>query len=166
MSDGAHIGVNARRALDTILGGEPPPSAEEQASAREVEARLRALPLPGEGPGPWERVEAGEIEKDEAYALAADLLARAFLELADERPELLTTRLHYPDDYEIVDLRGKDRDEVDAMWQAFTERWPGADEWLGGASGFMVGWAFNAVRFLKHQPPAPNPALIEVELPR
>lgn len=48
------------------------------------------------------------------------------------------------------------------MYRAVTTRWPGFDEWLGGATGFMVGWAENAVRYVHSARPVPNPALLQI----
>jgi hypothetical protein len=45
------------------------------------------------------------------------------------------------------------------------ERWPDADEWWGGASGFQVGFAFNTARFIRGEPPVGNPAILEIGEP-
>lgn len=156
MSDGANLGITAKRALDTILGGDPQPSEAERTTREETRQRVLAAPLPGEGPSPWERAESGEITKDDGYSLCADSLAHAFLVLAETR------QLFYPDDGEIESLRGKPMDGCSAFWEAAKERWLNLDEWLGGASGFQVGFAHNTVRFILARPPTENPAIVEV----
>ena len=135
MTDGANLGVSARRALGTILGEKPQPSDEDRVSMKELEARIRSRPLPGEGTPPWK-----DEDTSDAYSKAAEILAHAYLVLADEDPDLLTK----------------------GMWDAFTARWPDGDDWIGGVSGFMEGWAFNAARSIKQLPPTPNPAIIEI----
>lgn len=167
MSDGANLGVSAGRALKTILGDEPQPSEQERATLDELEARIRTRSLPGDGTRPW---DGGN---DDAYSVAAESIAHAFLVLADERPELLTERRFY-DGTEMdangeenaqwwhQHMTGKEREPTEAIWAAFKERWPNGDDWIGGATGFMVGWAFNAVRTIKHIEPAQNPAIVEM----
>jgi hypothetical protein len=141
MSDGAHMGVKATRALGTILGGDDQPSEEERQSPQEVLARVLAAPLPGEGPPPYERDGAAE----EAYGMVADSIARCFLVLEGDDPGLL------------------DRPET-AAWDALTDRWPDADEWFRGATGFQVGFAFNTARYVTGRGPVGNPALVDVEV--
>jgi hypothetical protein len=172
MSDGANLGVDAQRALETILGGREEPGPEERVSIEEMEARIRAHPLPGQGTPPHETAEL-----DDAYNQATECIAHAFLVLADENPSLLTEQRYY-DGSEMDDsipasdatwwrenMAGKAKDPTDALWEAFRERWPDGDEWVGGSTGFMVGWAFNAVRTIKGLHPTQNPAIVEVPSP-
>lgn len=164
MSDGANLGVSAGRALGTVLGGEPEPGPDERVTMAELEKRIRSRPLPGEGDKPYE----SDSDDVDAYSIASEIIAHAFLVLADEDPTLLTRREVYTEDdfkhHEGEDwwqgLVGKPKDATDAIWQAFTQRWPKGNEWIGGASGFMVGWAFNATRSITGEPPAPNPAIL------
>lgn len=79
------------------------------------------------------------------YSDAADRIAKAFLLVSDADPALPI--------------------EADALWAAVKARWPNFNEWVGGASGFQIGWAANCVRWLKEQPPAENPALLEIREP-
>lgn len=164
MSDGANLGVDAGRALKTILGGEPEPAEAERVSMEALEKRIRSRALPGEGVKPWEAV--GE----DGYSVASEVIAHCFLVLADEDPSLLTRQEFYTEadfkHHEGEDwwqnLVGRPKEASEACWRAFTERWPNGDEWIGGATGFMVGWAFNAARSIKGQPPAPNPAIVTI----
>lgn len=137
MSDGAHQGVGASRALETILGGKEPPGQNEERTREQVLAQIMAAPTP-DGPPPWEAGSGGD-----AYNAAALAIARAFWTVRQEGAPL----------------------EMDALWEATKKKWPGFNNWLGGATGFQVGWAYNCVRWLEEQPPAPNPAILEVDEP-
>lgn len=132
--DGAHAGISAGRALGTILGGEPAPAgpAPERENAR-VWIMAAAEPMAESGP-------CSGLE-DSRYSDAANTIAKAMLLACT--PEQIADR--NADLYAIVEAR-----------------WPGFDSWLGGATGFMVGWATNTVRWLSELPPVPNPALITV----
>lgn len=79
--------------------------------------------------------------KPTTYGEAADTIARAYLALVDEGH---------------VDLLDPGAD----WWRAITLRWDGFDEWLGGATGYMVGFAGNVVRWLHERPREPNPAIV------
>lgn len=127
MSDGAHIGVSAERALETILGGKESPGPEEQQTREQVLARVMGAPLPGE-------------PKPSGYGQAADSIAHAFIKVLEDDPGLPLND--------------------DALWAAVKKRWPDFSEWQGGPSGFQVGWALNCVRWLKQEPPTPNPAIL------
>lgn len=162
-SDGADQGITAGRALGTILGGKPQPGDDEKQTTEQMEARIRAAPLPLDGEPIFQR------EDDDSYSLATDSLSHAFLILADEDPSILSQeRVYTEDDLKNADehtretLLGKPRDPSEAVWSAMQERWPGADDWIGGASGFMVGFAFNAARTIKGIQSAANPAIMTV----
>ena len=85
--------------------------------------RLEARPLPESETPPWDRLD-GEA----AYEAAAESAAHAFLVLADEQPDRV--------------------DDEEVLWQAFKDRWPTGNEWLGGLSGFQAEWARAIVRFV------------------
>lgn len=169
MSDGARFGVSAGRALKTVLGGDPPPGDDERDTMQEMEARIRSRPLPGEGKKPWQMEKDGEI--DDAYSYASEIIAHAFLVIADDWPEMLTERVKYTEEDLAKRYPGEDwwkqlvgtyQDPTTVMWDEFTKRWPDGDDWIGGASGFMVGWALNAARAIKNEPPVQNPAIVTV----
>lgn len=107
--------------------------------------RRRLRPDP---PGPWDLAD-----KDEGYDLSGRGLAHAFLILAEERPELLEV----PESADGWEAASNER-----LWEAFKERWPRGDEWLGGVTGFQFGWAHNAVRYALGAPPVGNPAIMTV----
>lgn len=123
--------------------------------------RLEALPMPLEGPSPWEtsvspeRLAAESNDPGAArYQLAAELTAKAMLVMADEDPSLLDI----PED--ITD--SWDRSDYSAAWDAAKEHWPGLDAWLGGITGNMFGWANQLVRWIHEKPPVGNPAIITI----
>lgn len=156
MSDGANKGVTAYRALGTILGGEPSPEGDELASKDEVRTRIEKAPDPCEGKPIWDR----ELEGNDAYSLAADCITRAFLHMVLEDQAVLYTEFYYDDEHEF--LAGKTRDTSDVLWERVMARWPEFDKWIGGASGFQVGFAYSTVRFLLDKPYVGNPAIVEL----
>lgn len=117
--------------------------------------RLSALPDPMVGRSPWDSATVGRGQ--EAYGRAAELAAKAMLIVADEDPTLLDIPEGVDDSW--------DRAYYDAAWRAAEARWPGLDEWLGGITGFMFGWANNTVRYIHGKPPVGNPALVTISLP-
>jgi len=128
--------------------------ADDKLTPQQWRERLEARPLPGDGPGPWEQYGSS----DEGYAAAGECLAHALLVLTDERPELLdVTAERERDDtgYEAADNR--------KLWDAFKERWPDGNDWLGGITGFQYGWAHNIVRYVKDAGPVGNPAIVTVK---
>lgn len=169
MSDGAHLGVTAGRALETILGGKESPGDDELNPSGEVERRVRAAPRPLEGQPIHER-DLG----DDAYSLATDAIAHAILLVLDDDPTLLDRELRYDEAFfeahphagweTKAALLGKPRDPTDALWDAVTGRWPEFDDWVGGATGFQVGFACNAARFARDRGPVSNPAIVEMAL--
>lgn len=165
MTDGANMGISAKRALDTILGGDPQPTEQEQSSPGRTAVRVMLAPTPLEGPGPWERADAGEIDRDAAYSLAADCIAKAFLICEHHDPGLLERdTLYGPENTDIEDLWGKSAGLDHAPSEAAKERFPGLDDWVGGASGFQVGFALNTARYVMGAPPAQNPAIITLDI--
>jgi hypothetical protein len=125
--DGAHQGISAKRALETILGGKRAPKKREEQTRAQVRERLAKAPAPGDA-------------SPDDYGDAADSIARAFLAVLADAPE--------------TPLDGT------SLWDGVKKKWPDFDEWVGGATGFQVGWAVNCVRWLSEEPQAPNPALV------
>lgn len=163
MGDGANIGVTAGRALNTILGGDDQPTEEEQATPEQVRERIMAAPDPMSGKPIFERKD----EVEDAYTLAADAITKAMLLCEKDDPGLLAREAEphtYPDDYSVPELRGKTfpTDNCDLAWDAIKSHWPDFDDWIGGATGFMVGFAYNTARYINKIPPTPNPALLTI----
>lgn len=166
MSDGSNLGVTAGRALRTILSGDPAPTEAEMSAPDAAEQRVRATPLPGDGPPIHER----GLDDDAAYSLVADTLAHAFIVLEEEDPGVLGRVLSYgdaPDSFTDPNrawwnenLKGRPQDANSAVWEAFLARWPNGSEWVGGASGFQVGFAYNLACVIKGEPLALNPAIV------
>ena len=87
---------------------------------------------------PWPGGKAPEMEMGaDAYDLASRCIAKAFLLLMKE---------------------GVTGD----LWDEMKAHWPDYEHAVGGASGFMVGWAENAARYVLGQPEKQNPALAEI----
>jgi hypothetical protein len=152
MNDGAHVGVGAKRALDTILGGDPSPTEEECETVEQMRERILAAPI-----------EA----KD--YDGAATACARLILEAWKKYPQLVEVpheNIYLKDEagnLVIVDdglvqlvpglhaaLKSLYRDRQEAL------------EILTGLTGFMWGWAVNAANRCLDLPPVANPALLEI----
>jgi hypothetical protein len=159
--DGSNMGLTAGRAMRAVLGGAQPTDKDRQ-TVEELATRIRQAPLPLEGEPPFER-------EGDGYSIAADSIAHAFLVLADEDPSVLEPAgvytdddLKHADEHTREVLLGVSKDPASGAWDAMSERWPGADDWLGGASGFMVGFAFNTARVVKGLAPGPNGAIIEI----
>jgi hypothetical protein len=95
-------------------------------------------------------------DKDNGYDMAARGLAHAFLVLCEQDPTLLAVPSAEGDP------TGYDAASNDRLWQAFKERWPDGDDWLGGTTGFQFGWAHNAVRYVLGAAAVGNPAIVTV----
>ena len=97
MADGAHLGVTARRALGTILGGEPPPKEAEQLAHEEFALHIRSTEHA------LEDVLKNEDDAD-AYSAASRWLAKRFLLLMEQgcKPDDLwdAFKNKWPDDEE------------------------------------------------------------------
>lgn len=136
MTDGSRMGITADRALQSVIGGKDDPIKEEQRSSNDLRKRIEETPLADSGKNPFE----GEVT-DEMYGQATDCIAHAML--------LTTTDEH------------KDSNESEA-WNRIKIRWPEFDIWIGGASGFMVGFAWNCVRYIHGWDEQDNPAMMYV----
>lgn len=118
----------------------------------EWRAHLEALPEPMAGSSPWKRIG---VKGEDTYQLVSELTAKAMLIVADEDPTLLDI----PDS--ITDSYGQA--SYDAAWLAAEARWPGLDDWLGGITGNVFGWANQVVRYIHDKPPVGNPAIVTIE---
>ena len=129
LADGAHLNVDADRALETILGDKPSPTKDERKSDTEFADWIRSAKSPD-----GEELDYGETSR---------YIAKLYL-MAMEN--------------------GCQGDEGWDVWPEILERWPGEAAKVEGSTGFMHGWAFNAARKVLNMPPAPNPALLEIEV--
>lgn len=151
-TDGAHLGVNAERALDTILGGKPSPAEDEQMDAETFRTWIKTA------------------DREDSYGETARLCARYLLEYLTAHPEDVTLPLD--DAYDYARMRaehGNDTPPLDqwlpyrtseGVWDKAAAENPRLTEM--DLTGFMVGWAFNAARRCIELPPAPNPALLTI----
>ena len=115
--DGANLGVNAEKSLNSVLSGEQPKKSDRR-TPEQMRVYIMSAP---------ESYEEGQ----KGYGEAALWLARQYLILLDEG--------YRGDLYDEVKRKqgGRDMD--------FT--------------GFMVGWAENAARYVKGKPEKANPAM-------
>jgi hypothetical protein len=122
----------------------------------EMRVMLEAVPL-FEGPKPWELVRnpidgSGPTPDGTiGYEMVGNAIGHAFLVLLDEDPDL--------------PLRIEKQRLIDRLWAGLKLRWPDADSWCGGATGFQVGWAVNAALYAHGSKlQVPNPAIVEIDV--
>jgi hypothetical protein len=140
MGDGTNLGIDAERALKTILGGEPSPGEAEQQTPEQVRARVEAA-------------------KPTSYSGATDCLTRAVLRLFAEREDTQV----WPTDpgYDTIDgkFQAVGPNLFDAAKGVAT---PDEAEAFDGCTGFMWGFAVNQARWILGQHPGANPAIVEL----
>lgn len=154
--DGAHLGVKADRALGTILGGEEQPTEEDRSTPAELLDEIREVNIAG----------------PHDYGSAALAMAKILLEAFERYPAL---REHPT---ENIYLRSDDGNLVfnskgglvclqHGLYDVLKDLHPDEDSperrLMSDLTGFMWGWAVNAVGFALGDPPKPNPAILEVE---
>ena len=81
-----------------------------------------------------------DMPKDNGYSEASRWLARRFLLLLETGCK------------------------ADDVWDTFKDKWPDDADEAGDMTGFMHGWALNAALHTLKLPPAPNPALLTIEV--
>lgn len=146
MTDGAHLGVSAHRAIETILGGEPSPSPDEQMTVSEFRAWIM---LPDQEP----------LDYSEAARREARIILGYFL--ADP------TRASLPGDT-VYDWEGDPDHGSKGMKREYATvglydvMEADGVEHEDGLSGFQWGWALNAARRCVELGPVPNPAIIDI----
>lgn len=157
--DGAHMGVDAERALGTILGGEPQPTEEERRSPDEMRAWILSAPTRAE-------FEARGPEIDYSYGERARVVARVILEQYLADPRLATLPMETEYDWDADPDRGAQGMKPEFVRQRSLSdvlRENGVyDEHIAGLgiTGFQWGWAVNAARFCVEIEPQPNPAIL------
>lgn len=143
------MGVGAERALQTILGGEDQPSADERTTPQQMAAYLLSA-----------------SSEAHSYDEGARLAGRIVLEYLQMHPE-------------DAALPADDKHEWPNGWDApsvivapgihgqMERKEPGAIEKLRslGLTGFMWGWAVNAAKYALDLPPVANPAIVTIDIP-
>ena len=151
MGDGANIGVKADRALKSILGGEPQPSAEERATPEQVRARLMAAPRIGEA-------------EPSGYGACADMVARAVLEFIEAHPEHrsapASTSYDMPEAGTFEERWSRRTLVAESLYDIMKRE--GVDLASLGITGFQWGWAYNCAHYCLGLPPQPNPAILTI----
>lgn len=136
MSDGAHLGVTPERALGTIIGGDPPPAADEGMDVAAFRAWIEAAP-----------------DDATSYDDATRRVALLVLRHLEAHPQDIN--LPIDGSYE---MRGDEFVKVGRdLWDAIDgEHHPACE----GITGFMWGFACNAARRCLEAPPVANPAIM------
>ena len=147
-SDGAHLGVTANRALDTILGGEPSPGEDEQMGIVEWRA--------------W--IEQPDLEPLD-YGECARRVARSILAfwMEDPRRAQIPSENVYEKDADgglVFNAQGGLSLVTPGLYEVMKTHGIPIDDL--GITGFQWGWAVNAARRCVELPPEPNPAIITV----
>lgn len=153
MSDGAHKGVGAERALATILGFAPEPTDGECETVEQMKARILSAP----------------IEAEASYDGCATACARLILEAWQRWPKLHAVpseAVYLTDEHGGLVVIDDGLVELipglhSALKSVYRDR-PDALAVLSALTGFMWGWALNAALRIIDQPPEPNPALLEI----
>ncbi len=155
MSDGASTGINAKRAIEIILGGKEAPTEEEQQSPEQMLDAIR---------------EATEQPSD--YGAAALSYARVILEAYDAHPVLREQPMEavylYGADGHILWTDGHAVVLQPNLYDVLKQLHPDEECWqrkvMSSLSGFQAGWAHNTIRYVSGEPPKQNPALIDVAI--
>lgn len=158
MTDGAHLGVGAERALGTILGGEPQPAEADQETVIQMRDRLLAAP------------RCDDPAAMASYDACATSVAGEILRWALANPERYANT---PAENELDYGPGGEAE----FWKNFDGGDPPPIKRLGlyetlkaegipldtlGITGFQWGWAYNAARRCLELPPVPNPAIVSI----
>ena len=165
MSDGANIGVKAGRAIETILGGKPPPGEDEQMGEVQFEEYIRTAPL-----------SVLNYLNATGYSDAAAYLARLGLEFAEAHTEIDWSSVPAEDEYSELP-KGLSTEDSLQHWirntkpikEGFSTIWDRLDHSGYRAmmdavqpSGFQYGWAVNAIYSILKLLPVSNPAIISI----
>jgi len=164
-SDGAAFGIDAERALRTILGGEPAPTEGEQEDRETVRARVAAA---------FVRFRDGAAP--DGYGDCCDMVAGALVHFFEAMPEALewpsenTYQWRVPGGEWVDHVRDLPQDtdfdfgSVESravgpdLYATFKTEYPRVEDL--GITGFQWGWATNCARWLFEVPPQPNPAIM------
>ncbi len=139
MTDGAHLGVGAERALKTILAGDPPPTRDEQMDVDAFRAWIEAAP-----------------DSPASYDDAARYAAKRILAFYQANPEAVNV----PTNGQYEERDGEWVKTGPDLYDLISEADPSFRDL--GLTGFQYGWAVNAARRCWELPPVPNPAIVTV----
>ena len=160
MSDGAHKGVKPERAMETIIGGGPQPAEDEKQTPGQILAEIRGAPM----------------DAHTSYDGCALACARIILEAYEKYPAL---RLHPTEHVYLKHEDGKTviledsaaglipltYDLGDILKRLHPDENRPERQVLSELTGFMWGWAVNAVGYALGEPPKPNPAILTIRVP-
>src|SRR6266851_7556776 len=135
-ADGAHLGVSAERALETIVGGAPEPTENERMDADAFRTWIKTA------------------DREDSYGEAARLCARYLLEYLTAHPEDMRLPLADVHDFNRMRAELGDRfatkDELTKYrtQEGLFDKAAAENPLLKSMdlTGFMAGWAFNAAR--------------------
>jgi hypothetical protein len=150
------MGVSARRALDTVLGRADQPDDSERRDPDEMREWL--LSAPGEPFG----------DGGDGYEAGARYAARLILEAFLADPVLASAPTETQYDWDADPDHGSQGMRAEyvkavGLYELLKDRGvPLADL---GLTVFQWGWAMNAARYCVELPAAPNPAIIDIEIP-
>jgi hypothetical protein len=153
MSDGAHLGVKADRALNTVLGGAPQPVEDEQMTAAEMREWLLSAPRCTD---PAAMADYGEC----ARSVAGEVLRWALANPERYANTPAESALNPGPDGK-VDWSDPHKYGVTVGLYAVLKDEGVALDTLG-ITGFQWGWAYNAARRCLELPPEPNPAFLTI----
>lgn len=156
-TDGSSMGINAERALASILGGEPEPEAEERLTREEVRQQLGKLPslVPG-------RVYGGQSL---GYGETTQVVTKAILDFWGQYPEFEdapAANEYAPDAWANFDGDAKNFPKPVRLGLYDLMKQHDYDLGSLGLTGFMWVFAFNQARWLRYEEGQENPAIIEV----
>lgn len=173
-NDGSNLGIDAERALETILGGKPAPAGDEikdraatlQRIAQAI--RLQDLRMQVEERG-GEKVEViyhKLKEIDLGYGQSTDVTTRAILDFLAVNPEMVDAPMNdeYDPNFDWATYDGSNKPAVvrKGLYELMKE--DGYDLNILGLTGFMWGFAYNQARWLRYewQKVGGNPAILEI----
>jgi len=151
MTDGTQQGIEAERALKTILGGRPAPAEEEERTPAFWLARLEA--------------------KDDdigGYEAHAEVIAKYIVKAYRQIPGLVhapNDSVYFRDEHGETDWDSPKilvRGLSDCLKDVYTDEQHPFRRALSQATAFSWGWAFNIARYSLGLPPQPNPAIITI----
>lgn len=147
MSDGTQQGIEAERALKTIVGGEPAPKEDEEKS-----------------PEFWFKRLTEKDDDIDGYDAHAEVMAKYIIQAYQKYPALTgipnsSVYLEPIDWDKPVILINNLSDFLKIVYPDETHPFRKA---LSEATGFTWGWAFNIARYALGLPPQPNPAMLTI----